>query len=49
MSDYNKRLVEVDEVLKYLSKEDLEKIPEDIRKLIKENKDISFIWHYDET
>ena len=49
MSDYNKRLVEVDEVLKYLSKEDLEKIPEDIRKLIKENKDINYIWHYDET
>ena len=49
MSDYNKRLVEVDEVLKYLSKENLEKIPEDIRKLIKENKDINYIWHYDET
>lgn len=49
MSDYNKRLVEVDEILKYLSKEDLEKIPQDIRKLIKENKDINYIWHYDET
>ena len=34
MVDYNKRLVEVDEVLKYLSEEDLLKIPEDIRQLI---------------
>ena len=31
MVDYNKRLVEVDEILNYLSEEDLLKIPEDLR------------------
>lgn len=49
MIDYNKRLVEVDEVLNYLSEENLNKIPEDIRNLIKENKDKEYIWKYDET
>ena len=49
MVDYNKRLVEVDEVLNYLSEEDLQKIPEDIRRVIKENKDKDYIWEYDET
>lgn len=49
MIDYNKRLVEVDEVLKYLSEEDLSKIPEDIRQLIKDNKDKEYEWEYDDT
>ena len=49
MVDYNKRLVEVDEVLNYLSEEDLQKIPEDIRQTIKENKDKEYVWEYDET
>ena len=49
MIDYNKRLVEVDEVLKYLSEEDLSKIPEDIRQLIKDNKDKEYVWKYDDT
>lgn len=49
MVDYNKRLVELDEVLNYLSDEDLEKIPEEIRNLIKENKDKDYVWQYDET
>ncbi len=49
MVDYNKRLVEVDEILKYLSEEDLLKIPEDIRQLIKDNKDKEYTWQYDET
>ena len=49
MVDYNKRLVEVDEILNYLSEEDLMKIPEDIRQLIKENKDKEYTWQYDET
>ena len=49
MIDYNKRLVEVDEVLKYLSEEDLSKIPEDIRQAIKENKDKEYVWKYDDT
>lgn len=45
---YEKCLVEVDEVLKHLVKEDLLKIPEDIRKAITENKDKEYIWNYDE-
>lgn len=49
MVDYNKRLVEVDEILNYLSEEDLLKIPEEVRKTIKENKDKEYVWKYDET
>lgn len=48
MIDLNKRLVEVDEILNYLSEEDLLKIPEDIRNTIKENKDKNYTWNYDE-
>jgi len=49
MVDYNKRLVEVDEILNYLSEEDLLKIPEEVRNTIKENKDKEYFWKYDET
>ncbi len=49
MVDYNKRLVEVDEILNYLSEEDLRKIPEEVRNTIKENKDKEYFWKYDET
>lgn len=49
MVDYNKRLVEVDEILEYLSEEDLLKIPEEVRNVIKENKDEEYFWKYDET
>lgn len=49
MLDYNKRLVEVDEVLNYLSEDDLEKIPKDIRQLIKDNKDKEYVWKYDKS
>lgn len=49
MIDYNKRLVEVDEILTHLSEEDLNKIPEDVRALIKDNKDKNYIWKFDET
>ena len=45
---YEKCLVEVEEVLNHLVKEDLLKIPEDIRKAIRENKDKEYIWNYDE-
>lgn len=44
-----KVLVEVDVVLSYVPKKDLEKIPEEIRKSIKENKDKNYIWKYDES
>ena len=49
MIDYNKRLVEVDEILNYLSEEDLRKLPEEVRITIKENKDNEYFWKYDET
>lgn len=49
MVDYNKRLVEVDEILNYLSEDDLLKIPEDVRNTIKENMDKQYVWKYDET
>lgn len=49
MIDYNKRLVEVDEILSYLSEEELLRIPEDVRKIIKGNKDKDYIWEFDET
>lgn len=49
MVNYNKRLVEVDEILNHLSEDNLQKIPEDIRRLIKDNKDSEYIWEYDET
>ena len=49
MIDYNKRLVEVDEILNHLSEENLQKIPDDVKQLIKENKDKDYVWKYDET
>lgn len=44
-----KCLVELDEILKYIDKEDLEKIPENIRNAITEKKDKEYKWQYDET
>ncbi len=49
MIDYNKRLVEVDEILKYLSKDNYNKKPEEITTTTKENKDPNYIWKYDES
>jgi len=48
MHDYSKRLVEIDEILSHLSEENLHKIPEEIIKLIKDNKDIEYKWNYNE-
>ena len=45
--DISKRLTEVDEILNYLSAEELNKIPEDIRAIIYENKDSEYVWTYD--
>lgn len=42
-----KCLVELDEVLRFLSAEDRNKIPEDIRNSIKQLKDKNYIWNYD--
>ena len=47
--EYTKCLVELDEILNYLSVENLEKIPFEIRNNIKEHKDKEYIWKYDET
>lgn len=46
--EYEKCLVEVDEVLNHLSKEELNKIPEDVLKGIKKHKDKEYMWKYDE-
>lgn len=47
--EYEKCLVEVDEVLNHLSKEELNKIPEDVLKVIKKHKDKEYMWKYDES
>lgn len=49
MIDYSKRLVEVDVILKHLSKSDYDKIPEEIKIVIRENKDKEYEWKYDKT
>ena len=49
MIEYNKRLVEVDEILKHLSKSDYNKIPEEIKEAIEKNKDKTYKWKYDNT
>ena len=49
MSEYSKRLVEVDEILRHLSKSDYNKIPEKIKKAIEEGKNKEYIWKYDNT
>ena len=47
MIDFSKRYVEVDEILKYLSEADYKKIPTDVIKYIKSNKDKTYTWKYD--
>ena len=47
--EYEKCLVELDEILKYLKDEDLRKIPYDIRKAINKKKDKQYNWNYDES
>ena len=47
--DHKKCLVQVDEVLSHLREEDFKKIPLDVRNSIKENKDKTYTWKYDET
>ena len=46
--EYEKCLVELDEILKYLDLEELNKIPVEIRKVINEKKDKQYKWNYDE-
>lgn len=47
--EYENCLVELDEILNYLSKENLYKIPEEIREAIKSQKSKEYIWKYDKT
>lgn len=47
--EYKKCLVQLDEVLNYLSIENIEKIPLEIRNSIKQQKDKEYIWKYDES
>lgn len=47
--EYEKGLIEIDEVLNHLSKEELNKIPEDVLKGIKKHKDKEYMWKYDES
>lgn len=49
MEEYEKRLVEVYEVLKYMPKDEVDKIPEDLKDAIRDGRDLSYEWHYDET
>lgn len=45
--EYEKCLVELDEILKYLKYEDLIKIPYKIRSAISQKKDKQYKWNYD--
>ena len=47
--EYQKCLVEVDEILKHLNMNEFNKIPQDIRNLISEKKDKNYIWRYDKS
>ena len=47
--EYSKCLVQVDEILNYLNPEELKKIPENVRKTIKDNKDKNYEWKDDES
>ena len=49
MKNYNQRLVEVNEVLKNLSKSDYDKLPLDIIQYIQENMDKDYLWTYDKS
>ena len=47
--EYEKCLVELNEILKHLKDEDVEKIPYEIRKSIEKEKDNKYNWSYDES
>ena len=49
MINYSKRFVEVDEVLNHFSKADYNRIPMELKKIIKEQKDRNYYWKYDES
>ena len=47
--EYENCLVQLDEILKYLSDENLQKIPNEIKEFIKSEKDKNYLWKYDES
>lgn len=47
--EYEKCLVELNEILRHLKDEDLKKIPYEIRKAINDKKDNYYNWSYDES
>ena len=47
--EYDKCLVELDEIFKYLNDDDKKNIPYEIRKAIHEKKDKNYNWTYDES
>lgn len=49
MIDYNKRLVEANEILKYFPENQFARIPSEIIQSIKINMDKEYVWNYDET
>ena len=46
---YEKAYTEVIELLRYFPRESVEKIPKEIRQIIKSNKDKNYIWKYDKS
>lgn len=46
---HEKCFVEVDKILNHLKEEDYNKIPKHVIKAIKDNRDLKYIWEYDET
>lgn len=46
MTELNKRLTEIDVILSFLPDEDLVRIPEELKRVIKENKDTSYDWQF---
>lgn len=46
---YKKCLVQVEEILRHLTEDELNKIPQEIRKAIIEQKDKNYVWTYDES
>ncbi len=49
MLEYSKRFSEVSTILNHLKKSDYDKIPKDLIDIIEKNKDIEYVWNYDET
>ena len=47
--EYQKCLVELDEILNHLEEKSLEEIPYEIKNAIQEKKDKKYTWHYDES